>query len=100
MRWKRNLSELGEFKRVSDLPSEAGRAKVHGVVKALSPMKQGRKWNYFEGELSDGQKEVRLYGYDKSVRAQLESFLTSGESVAKSLVRGTIGIEFRMHALH
>jgi len=45
--------------------------QVCGVLGDSSPMKKGRDAVYFEGEIMDGNKRVRLYGFDSSVRKRL-----------------------------
>ena len=46
-------------------------AQVCGVLGDISPMKKGRGAAYFEGEIMDDKKRVRLYSFDSSVRKRL-----------------------------
>lgn len=48
-------------------------ARVHGVVTSVSPMKlsESGKSRYFDGELSDGKRKVRVVGFDSKVREKL-----------------------------
>ena len=39
------LEEVEDFEKVVEAPS----ASVHGVLTSISPVKKGRKRNYFEG---------------------------------------------------
>lgn len=56
-------------------------ASVHGVVARLSPMKPGKKTNYYEGSLSDGNKGIRLFGFNEVQRKKLQKFKESKEPV-------------------
>jgi len=51
-------------------------ANVHRVfVGSLSPIKASRKNNkvkYFEGQLSDGRKTVRVISFEPKLRGQME----------------------------
>ena len=49
-------------------------ATITGVVASLSPVKPSR---YFDGELTDGETVIRLVGFDKTKRQELQSFCES-----------------------
>ena len=74
-------------KRTADKPfvsvfsSPAKNVKIEGMVTVLSPMKRGRKSEYFHGEISDGKEKMRLYCYDATVRDELEKVAQSKEGV-------------------
>ena len=70
---KRKL-EVTEFDDVSSVDAPSRNAKIHGILTALSPMKKSRTCQYFDGELSDGKKNMRLFGFDsaRGVRRKLE----------------------------
>ena len=74
---KRKLTE--DFNLRSTV--EADHAKVGGVIAILSPVKKGKKKDYFEGKLSDGDISMRLVGFDPSQRDKLNSFHEKQESV-------------------
>ena len=59
---------LEEFTEVSSIGRTATDAKIHGVVKSLSPMKKSRTCSYFDGHLCDGKASVRLFGFDSASR--------------------------------
>lgn len=45
-----------EFGSVSEA-DEAERANIHGKLAAVSPMKKGRRAEYFEAKIADGAKK-------------------------------------------
>lgn len=61
-------------------------AKIHGVVTSVSPMKLSvsGKSRYFDGELSDGKRKVRVVGFDSKVREKLFDSLGKREPVVVS----------------
>ena len=74
--------ELEEFSDVTSLIRASPNAKVHGIVTRLSPMKRGKKSEYFDGELSDGKCKVRLFGFDSVVQKTLAGFQEKGAPVS------------------
>lgn len=100
---RRKLDSLGEFKKLFDLPNSEGRANVHGVVSSLSPLKKSKSSRmYFDGELSDGEKRIRLYGFDRATHERLAKYVEDGKSVSvvdAELLRSKSGdIELRIGA--
>ena len=71
---------------VSSVDAPSPNAKIHGVLTTLSPMKKSRTCQYFDGELSDGKKHMRLFGFDsaRSVRRKLEEFQGKDATIALS----------------
>lgn len=49
-----------------------GSANVHVVISSLSPIKRGRKSNYFEGTVSDGKLKLRLVGFSQAQQKQMQ----------------------------
>ena len=64
---------------------ESQGATVHGVVVGeLSPVKDSRGKagvQYFEGQLSDGKKTVRMVSFELKLRSDLDRFRKSSEEV-------------------
>ena len=64
---------------------ESQGATVHGVVVGeLSPVKDSRGKagvRYFEGQLSDGKKTVRMVSFEPKLRSDLDRFRKSGKGV-------------------
>ena len=56
-------------------------ASVHGVLARLSPMKKGKKSKYYEGSLSDGNKDIRIFGYNEMQHKKLIKFKDNKETV-------------------
>lgn len=76
---KRLLVEMEEFDEVSNIrESKSARVRTH-----LSPVKTNASGTtkYFEGELSDGKKNVRLVGFDTKVHQKLQGFYENQEAV-------------------
>ncbi len=78
---KRKFSEM----EVSDLQVGTS-ATVHGVfVGPVSPVKCSRKRadiKFFEGQLTDGKKTVRVVSFEPKLRREVEQARESGEGVA------------------
>ena len=72
------------FEAISELRSPSKNAKLEGKISRLSPMKQGKAISFFDGEISDGNASVRLYGFDKTLREKIESSVVANESVTLS----------------
>ena len=81
---KRGLeSESVEFEGVGMVEDEAVSATIHGVLKDLSPIKKSRRstCNYYNGVLTDGEKEMQLVGFDCDSHAKLSGCCSSKEAV-------------------
>ncbi len=65
---------------------ESNTATMHGMfIGAVSPVKCSRtkaEVKYFEGQLSDGKKTVRMVSFEPKLRAEVEKARESGEGVA------------------
>ena len=59
-------------------------AKIHGVVTTVSPMKKGKTCSYFDGEISDGQAKMRVFGFDSGVRRELLEYEEKEDAVVLS----------------
>ena len=76
-------SELDEFGSVSAICSPTKFAKVHGVLTSVSPMRKSASGcGYFDGRLSDGEKSLRIVGFDTKVQQKLMDFHSWKEPVA------------------
>ena len=56
---------------VSNIANESSDAQIVGVLGDISPMKKGRGASYFDGEIFDDNRRVRLFGFDGSIRKRL-----------------------------
>ena len=54
--------------------NEIQSANIHGVPRNLSPVKQGKKASYFDGEMSDGSCRIRFVGFKAEHRKRLLPF--------------------------
>ena len=75
---KRTFEEVEKFDEVNTaIPG----ARVHGVLTCVSPVKKGRKQNYFEGKLSDGSSKVRFVGFDSKQQKTMSDMLTKKRAI-------------------
>lgn len=65
-----------------DILEPSPRANVNALISSLSPEKKDSR--FFEGELTDGQSIVRIVGFEKHQRQELESFCTNGIPITLS----------------
>ena len=79
MAQKRKLLE--EFETVSDAKSSES-ATIHGLVASVSPMKSGKRAKYFDTKLTDGEKHLRIVGFQGEHRARLAEYEEEAKSVA------------------
>lgn len=55
----------------TSIDSPSNNATVHALIASLSPVRPSR---YFDGELTDGDSVIRIVGFDKAQRQQLNDF--------------------------
>ena len=77
---KRKAESLDAFSP-SEIKEASPKAKVQCVVTALSEMKKSRDISYFDGQVSDGKKAMRVYGYNDGVRRKLSFYKDNKASV-------------------
>lgn len=72
---KRTVQEQEEeFQHIGDI-SPSKRAKGHGYVQSLSPLKQSPKGSrYFTCEVTDGSSQRRAIGFDSKIHEKLAAF--------------------------
>ena len=79
MAQKRKLAE--EFDSLgAATPTDS--AIVHGVVSSLSPMKKGKTTDFFEAKLMDGELQMRVVGFQESLRERLAKSQEKEKSVS------------------
>lgn len=52
---KRTYEEMVEIEKIDDVKEPKSSMSIHGAVVTLSPVKKGRKSNFFDGMLADGR---------------------------------------------
>ena len=77
---KRKLEDL-EVNDVELLKEPLLTASIHGVISGLSPIKKGRRSNYFEGTVSDGKAKVRLVGFSHSQQSKMKELMEKKQSI-------------------
>ena len=55
------MEDLEDFGEVSEVEHASPKARIHGVVAMVSPMKKAKTCSYFDGEFSDGKKSMRVF---------------------------------------
>lgn len=61
------------FDSLSDA-SVATKAKVHGVVTCVSPMKKTSTTQFFDAKLVDNDREIRVVGFSPILRKRLADY--------------------------
>lgn len=81
---KRSLDEFLDLSSAIEQPVQ--NAVVHGIVAAVSPMKKAKSksCNFFDGQLSDGRQNIRLFGFDEQKQKQLAASYERSEPVVLS----------------
>ena len=78
---KRKIEEVNID--VSDVVTTLDKAKVHGVVTELSPVKLSRKnQKYFSGKMTDGKKTIRVLSFELSLHGAMEKSCKDGNLIA------------------
>ena len=75
---KRTLEEVENF---DNLEKGIASASVHGVLTSLSPVKKGRKQNYFEGKLSDGSSKLCFVSFDSRQQKKMSDMLMKKRAI-------------------
>ena len=79
---KREPEEI--FSDISSVTQPSSNAKIQGAITDLSPMKKGKMCEYFDGKLADETGNIRIHGFDSSVRQKLYGFQQAQCPVALS----------------
>ena len=61
--------------------SVATKAKVHGVVTSVSPMKQAATTQFFDATLVDNDSEIRVVGFSPILRKRLADYKLKKDSL-------------------
>ena len=73
-------SKRKEFNSISDATPQT--TNIIGIVTAVSPMKKGKRANFFEAKMTDGDKNMRIVGFHTDQQNQMTRFYESKSSVA------------------
>ena len=58
-----------------EIPGTESNADVHCIIQDLSPVKKGKSGTkYFDGQVSDGKKSIRVVGFDEQLQSKLSTF--------------------------
>ena len=52
-----------EILNIDDVKEPISSTSIHGAIVTLSPVKKGRKSNFFDGMLADETSQIRLVGF-------------------------------------
>ena len=63
-----------EYEDISSISGPETKAKVHGIVTSLSPIKPSAKRPFFEGFLTDGNNKIRFVGFSSNKEKVIEKF--------------------------
>ena len=78
-RRKRPTEDIENYSDIGGCQHE--NANVHGVLMQLSPVKKGKRSNFFEGQMSDGTSRMHFVGFKAEQRKKLVDFSQSGKPV-------------------
>ena len=81
---KRSRDREEEFVDISSVNHASPRAKIHGRITGLSPMKKAKTCIYFDGEIADESGTMHVYGFDSSVRKKLSDHYEQNKAVVLS----------------
>lgn len=70
----KNVPHREQQLSLSTIKTPEQKATVNAVVVSISPSKPGAR--YFDGELTDGNAVMRVIGFEKKQRDELESYYT------------------------
>ena len=57
---KHAREDVEDFGEVSEVGHASPKARIHGVVAMVSPIRKAKTCFYFDGKLSDGKKSMRV----------------------------------------
>ena len=61
---------------------EPSTAAVHCAIEVISPVKKAKSGvSYFDGMVTDGQRKVRIVGFDEGTQEKLSAFHTNKEAI-------------------
>ena len=72
-----------DFSDLSEVQHPSKCAKIDGILSSLSPMKTSTTGTtkYFDGEITNGKKRLRLVGFDSKVQQKLQQFYENEDSI-------------------
>ena len=72
------LNSIFELTLPSTIGKPVSHAVVEGVLECVSPMKPNK---YYDGELTDGRKSIRIVGFGNVQQQKLQSFYSEQKSL-------------------
>ena len=76
----RKRRSIYEVEDLDTLDQPIPKAKVHGVITSLSPVKKGRTCSYFDGTLADGTSKIRVVGFSSSQQNIISNYKTTDQT--------------------
>ena len=73
---KRLFKEMMEVDSLNNLSSAASNVRVHGAVTSVSPVKKGKRSNFFDGKLADKSCAMRMVGFNAHQQINYKSFMS------------------------
>lgn len=70
-----------DVEKFDEVDAGIASASVHGVLLSLSPVKKGKKHNYFEGTVSDGSSKLRFVGFDSAQQKVMCDLLPKKQAI-------------------
>ena len=76
---KQSIEEF--FFNSNDVGKEIPIASVYVVLTSISPVKKGRKQNYFKGTVCDESSTLRLVGFNTKLQKQMSDMMSKKKAI-------------------
>ena len=76
---RKAVEDISDYSTIGNTVKES--VNVHGVLRNLSPVKRGKRANFFDGEMTDGACRIRFVGFKAEQRKKLEELSKGDNSV-------------------
>ena len=78
------MSRKRDITSLSDLDAPCDSADVHGAITSISPIKRGRKSEFFDATIADTTSKIRVVGFTPQQQLRLKTLHTSKSPVTFS----------------
>ena len=66
------MSTKRSFENLADIKEDQNGVELHFGIETVSPMKKGRSGiPYYDGQVNDGSRTLRLVGFDEASQLQM-----------------------------
>ena len=75
------MSRKRDISQLEDIDEPCTSVNIHGAVTAISPIKKGRKSQFFDATLADTTSKVRVVGFSPQQQIRLNELHKSSSPV-------------------